>query len=60
MKSREESVKNGLMVYESPDAIKKHCLSCHENAHGMAFDFEVKWAKIKHPVPEKEWEQKYI
>ena len=54
MKSREESVKNGLIVYESTDAIKKQCLSCHENAHGKAFDFEAKWAKIKHPVPEKE------
>ena len=54
MKSHEESVKNGLIVYESPDAIKKQCLSCHENAHEKAFDFEAKWAKIKHPVPEKE------
>lgn len=54
MKSREESVKNGLIVYDSPEAIKKQCLSCHENAHGKPFDFDTKWAKIKHPVPEKE------
>lgn len=54
MKSREESVKNGLIVYNSPEAIKKQCLSCHENAHGKPFDFDTKWAKIKHPVPEKE------
>lgn len=54
MKSREESVKNGLIVYASPEAIKKQCLSCHENAHGKPFDFDAKWAKIKHPVPEKE------
>ncbi len=53
MKSREESVKNGLIVYESTDAIKKQCLFCHENAHGKTFDFEEKWEKIKHPVPEK-------
>jgi excinuclease UvrABC ATPase subunit len=54
MKNREESVKNGLIVYDSPEAIKKQCLSCHENAHGKSFDFDAKWAKIKHPVPEKE------
>jgi hypothetical protein len=54
MKSREESVKNGLIVYDSPEAMKKQCLSCHENAHGKPFDFDAKWAKIKHPVPEKE------
>lgn len=54
MKSREESVKNGLIVYDSPEATKKQCLSCHENAHGKPFDFDAKWAKIKHPVPEKE------
>ncbi len=53
MKNREESVKNGLIVYESTAAIKKQCLSCHENAHGKTFDFDTKWAKIKHPVPEK-------
>ncbi len=54
MKSREESVKNGLIVYDSPEAIKKQCLSCHENAHGIPFDFDAKWAKIKHPRPEKD------
>lgn len=53
MKSREESVKNGLVVYDSAEAIKKHCLSCHENAHGEIFDYEASWGKIKHPVPEK-------
>lgn len=54
MKSREESVANGLIVYESTEAIKKHCLTCHENAHEKSFDFEAAWEKIKHPVPEKE------
>ncbi|UCC41786.1 MAG: cytochrome C554 [Candidatus Aminicenantes bacterium] len=54
MKSRETSVKNGLIVYESTEAIKKQCLTCHENAHEKPFDFEVSWEKIKHPVPEKE------
>ena len=54
MKDREESVKNGLIVYGSPEAIRKQCLSCHENAHEKPFDFETKWEKIKHPRPEKE------
>jgi hypothetical protein len=54
MKNREEAVKNGLVVYESPEAIKKHCLTCHENAHGQSFDFNVSWEVIKHPVPEKQ------
>ena len=54
MKDRAASVANGLIVYASPDAIKKQCLSCHENAHGKTFDFEGAWEKIKHPVPEKD------
>lgn len=53
MKSREESVKNGLIAYNSPDEIKAHCLNCHENAHNKTFDFTAAWEKIKHPVPEK-------
>jgi hypothetical protein len=53
MKSREESVKNGLIVYDSPEAIKTQCLTCHEMAHEKTFDFEAAWEKIKHPVPEK-------
>ena len=54
MKSREESVKNGLIAYDSPDAVKKQCLTCHENAHDKPFDFATAWEKVKHPVPEKE------
>jgi hypothetical protein len=54
MKNQEEAVQNGLILYGSPDAIKKQCLSCHENAHNKPFDFEAKWEKIKHPRPEKE------
>ena len=53
MKSREESVKNGLIVYDSADAIKKQCLSCHEGAHEKPFNFEAAWEKVKHPKPEK-------
>lgn len=54
MKSREESVKNGLTVYDSPELRQGWCNTCHENAHGKAFDVEASFAKIKHPVPEKE------
>lgn len=54
MKSREESVANGLVVYDSPEAIKTQCLSCHEMAHEKTFDFEAAWEKTKHPVPEME------
>lgn len=54
MENREESVKNGLILYDSTEAIKKHCLTCHENAHNKPFDFDAYWEKIKHPVPEKE------
>ena len=53
MKNREEAIKNGLKVYDSKDAIKAHCLGCHENAHGQSFDFDASWEKIKHYKPEK-------
>lgn len=54
MKSKEESVKNGLKAYDSPEFIKAHCLTCHQNAHDKPFDFNASWEKIKHPVPETE------
>lgn len=54
MKSREESAKNGLILYDTPEKKKALCLTCHENAHEKPFDFESAWEKIKHPVPEKE------
>ena len=53
MKSREESVKNGLIVYGSSEATKNQCLTCHESTKEKTFDFEASWEKIKHPVPEK-------
>ncbi|MBM3284625.1 MAG: cytochrome C554 [Candidatus Aminicenantes bacterium] len=52
MKDRALAVKNGLIVYDSQDAIKKQCLTCHENAHGKSFDFAAAYEKIKHPKPE--------
>jgi uncharacterized paraquat-inducible protein A len=51
MKDKALAAKNGLVLYESPDAIKKHCLGCHENAHGKSFDFAAALDKIKHPRP---------
>jgi len=53
MKNKEEAVNNGLISYESPEAIKAQCLTCHQ-AHDKPFDFEAAWGKIKHPKPEKE------
>lgn len=53
MKSREESVANGLIVNDTPEKKKAWCVTCHENAHGTPFDFEASWDKIKHIVPEK-------
>mgnify|MGYP000324334308 CR=1 FL=1 len=53
MKDKAEAIKNGLKIYDSPEAIKAHCLQCHENAHNKPFDFSTSWEKIKHPVPEK-------
>ena len=53
MKDHAESVKNGLIEYGSPEAIKKQCLSCHENAHGTTFDFDAAWEKVKHPRPQE-------
>jgi hypothetical protein len=42
---------NGLIVYDNQDAIKKHCLTCHANAHGKSFDFAAAFEKIKHNKP---------
>ena len=53
MKDKAEAVKNGLVLYANPEAIKAQCLKCHENPHGIAFDFAAAWDKIKHPVPAK-------
>jgi len=53
MKDKAEAVKKGLKLYANADAIKAHCLTCHENAHNKAFDFAAAWEKVKHPVPGK-------
>ncbi len=53
MKSKDESVKNGLIFLANPDAIKTWCLTCHEKGHDKPFDFAAAWEKIKHTVPAK-------
>ncbi len=53
MKNKEEALKNGLILYGSPEAIKNQCLTCHQNAHGKSFDFNASWESIKHSIPEK-------
>lgn len=53
MKDHAQAVANGLTEYGSPDAIKAHCLTCHENAHDKPFDFAAAWEKVKHPKPEE-------
>lgn len=52
MKDRTAAVKNGLLVYQSPGAIRQQCLACHANAHGKSFDFAAAYEKIKHLKPE--------
>jgi hypothetical protein len=51
MKDKALAVKSGLVIYGPPEAIQKYCLTCHEKAHGMTFDFAASWDKIKHPKP---------
>ena len=53
MKNKDEAAKNGLIVYANTEAVKAHCLKCHENAHGKTFDFAAAGEKIKHPVPKQ-------
>jgi hypothetical protein len=51
MQSREESIKNGLIVHENPEDF---CIGCHnvESPTYVEFVYEEMWEKIKHPVPE--------
>lgn len=50
MKSKEESIKNGLIVHEK---LEDFCVSCHnsESPTFVGFKLEEMWDKIKHPVP---------
>lgn len=50
MKSKDEAVKNGLMVHKD---VKKFCETCHnsESPTFKGFDYDKMWAKIKHDIP---------
>ena len=50
MKSKEESIKNGLIVHEK---VEEFCTSCHnaESPTFKEFKFADMWEKIKHPTP---------
>ncbi len=50
MKDREEAIKNGLIIYDSAEATKTKCLTCHD---AETFDFDSSWEQIKHPIPKK-------
>lgn len=52
MKSREESVKKGLIVYEKTEEL---CLKCHnpESPTYREFNFDEAYVSIKHMVPKK-------
>jgi hypothetical protein len=51
MKNRDAAAKNGILLYGSPGKIKALCLKCHESAHGVVFDFDAAWGKIRHSTP---------
>lgn len=53
MRSREESVKNGLIVWKDKAEIKASCVTCHnpKSPTYKEFDFDKMWPKIAHPVP---------
>ena len=55
MESREESVKNGLIVFEDDAAIEAQCVSCHNETSPTYKEFKFKemYAKIIHNIPEK-------
>lgn len=53
MKVREESVKNGLVVWKDKTEMENGCKGCHNEKSPTfkEFKFEEMWAKIAHPVP---------
>lgn len=51
MKNRDVAAINGLTVYDSVEAIKTKCKTCHQSE---TYDFDSSWEKIKHSFPGKE------
>jgi DnaJ-class molecular chaperone len=48
MKNKDVATKNGLTVYDSVEAIKTKCRTCHQSE---TYDFDSSWEKIKHSIP---------
>jgi hypothetical protein len=53
MKNKEDAVSKGLIVFANDEAIKAACVKCHneESPTFKAFNFEEKYALIKHNIP---------
>ena len=50
MKDKKLAVEKGLILYDNPEEL---CVKCHneESPVFKGFNFEERWAKIKHSVP---------
>jgi len=53
MMNRDKAVANGLIVFESIEAVKTRCLECHVTDHGRPWEFETAWDAIGHYIPAK-------
>ena len=55
MESREESVKNGLIVFKDDAAIETQCVECHNDKSPTFKEFKFKemYQKIVHNIPNK-------
>ncbi len=55
MKDHAAAVANGMTEYKDKAAIKAQCETCHNEKSPTfkSFDFEKRWAEIKHPIPKK-------
>jgi len=51
MKDKKVAIEKGLLMYNKPEEL---CVKCHneESPHFKGFNFEERWAKIKHRKPE--------
>ena len=55
MKDKAAAIAGGMRAFSDKAAIEAQCRTCHnaESPTAKPFDFEERWAKIKHPVPPK-------
>jgi len=53
MREREDCIAAGMTDFKDEEAIKKSCLSCHNEKSPTykPFDFESMWKEIDHPIP---------